>query len=113
MTVLAVFTTVADDATADRIARAAVEQRLAACVQREGIHSVYAWQGQVQSEPEVRLLFKTTEAAWPALEALIRRLHPYEVPAIFAVPVTAGAAAYLAWVEASVDAGATPTFSPR
>lgn len=101
---LAVFTTVGDEAAARRLARAAVEARLAACVQCEPIHSVYRWDGAVQEEPEVRLMFKTTEAAWPALRALIAAQHPYALPAIFALPVVAADAPYAAWVAAEVAA---------
>lgn len=99
---LAVFTTVPDAASAGELAQAAIAQGLAACVQQDSIHSTYQWQGQMQSEPEVRLLFKTTTAAWPALQALIARLHPYEVPAIYALPVPHASASYARWVADQV-----------
>lgn len=99
---LAVFTTVPDAASAALLARAAIAQGLAACVQQDSVHSTYTWQGQLQSEPELRLLFKTTPAAWPALQALIARLHPYEVPAIYALPVLHASASYAGWVADQV-----------
>lgn len=99
MNLLAVYTTVADAASAQHLAQLAVGKGLAACVQMEHIHSTYLWQGQVQSEPEVRLLFKTTEAAWPALRDCIAQHHPYELPAIFALPVQHATAAYAQWVQ--------------
>jgi len=102
---LAVFTTVASAEQAEALARAAVEQRLAACVQAEPIHSTYRWQGALASEPEVRLLFKTTRAQYPALERLLLERHPYDLPAVFALPVTAASAAYAAWVAESVGPG--------
>ena len=102
MNLLAVFTTVANAEQADRLARAAVEQRLAACAQTEAIHSTYRWQGEVASEPEVRLVFKTTRAHYAALEALLRELHPYELPAIFALPVAEASGEYMDWVAASL-----------
>ena len=95
---LAAWTTVPDAATAQRIAQAAVAQGLAACVQQDSIHSTYQWQGAVQSEPELRLLFKTTQTAWPALQALIAQLHPYELPALYAWPITHSSPAYAQWV---------------
>lgn len=103
MDMLAVFTTVTNPEQAERLARAAVEQRLAACVQVEAIHSTYRWQGEVVSEPEQRLLFKTDQARYAALEALLRELHPYELPAIFALPVSNASADYAAWVLASLQ----------
>lgn len=99
---LAVFTTVATREQADALARAAVEQGLAACVQVEAIHSTYRWQGEVVSEPELRLMFKTDAARYAALEALLRERHPYELPAIFTLPVAQASADYAAWVSAEL-----------
>jgi len=102
MDMLAVFTTVATAEQAEGLAQVAVERRLAACVQVEAIHSTYLWQGQIASEPEMRLMFKTTPALYPALEAALRELHPYEVPAIFALPVAQALPAYAAWLAESL-----------
>lgn len=107
MDMLAVFTTVAQREQAEQLARAAVEKQLAACVQVEAIYSTYRWQGQVVSEPEQRLLFKTTQTLYPALEALLRELHPYEVPAIFALSVAEASTEYAAWVADSLAQGRT------
>ena len=108
MDLLAVFTTVATQEQADTLARAVVEQRLAACVQTEAIHSIYRWQGAIASELEVRLMFKTARSHYAALEALLRERHPYELPAIFALPVVAGTAEYAAWVRGELADEATP-----
>lgn len=102
MDLIAVFTTVATQDEADVLARAAVEQRLAACVQTEAIRSTYRWQGAIACDAEVRLTFKTTRQHYAALEALLRNQHPYELPAIFALPVIAGTAEYAAWVRDSL-----------
>lgn len=102
MDLLAVFTTVATPEQADTLARAAVEQGLAACVQAEAIRSTYRWQGALACEPEQRLMFKTTRAHYPALAALLRSRHPYELPALFALPVAEADEAYAAWVRASL-----------
>lgn len=99
---LAVLTTVARLDQADTLAHAAVEQRLAACVQVEAVHSTYRWQGAVASEPEVRLMFKTSRAMYPALEAMLKSLHPYQVPAIFALPVVEASAGYAAWLQDAI-----------
>ena len=100
MKLLAVYTTVARRQDAQRIARALVERGLAACAQISEIESFYVWQGALEQEGEFRLLLKTTEAAYPALEAALRELHPYELPAIQAVAVEHASAEYAAWVEA-------------
>ena len=100
---LVVYTTVTNTEDAQMLARGAVERRLAACVQIEAIQSVYRWKGEVQSEPEQRILFKTTKALYQQLESMIAELHPYELPAIFATSVVAASTAYAAWVREAVD----------
>ena len=102
MDLLAVFTTVSDNSHADTLARGAIEMGLAACVQSEAIHSTYRWNGEVVQETEIRLMFKTTKASYHALEALLHELHPYKVPAVFALPVVEASAAYARWVEESL-----------
>ncbi len=101
MTTLIVITNCPDEETANHIALAVVEARLAACVNiLPRVQSIYRWQGAVESAVEVPLLIKTTAAAYPALEAAIRERHPYDVPEIIALPITAGLPAYLNWLVA-------------
>ena len=73
--------------------------RLAACAQVEKIDSVYAWKGKIETGNEYRVLFKTVEARYDAVERVIRELHSYELPAIHAVAVTHISAPYAAWIE--------------
>lgn len=96
---LLVITNLADAASAQQLARALVEQRLAACVNMlPAVHSIYRWEGAVEEAGEVTLLIKTTAARYPALEQAIVALHPYELPEVIAVPVSAGLPAYLGWI---------------
>ena len=88
---------------ARQVATALVTRRLAACVNLvPGVESVYHWQGAVETAAEVLAVIKTTRAAYPALEAELLDRHPYEVPEVLALPVTAGAAKYLAWMAGEV-----------
>jgi periplasmic divalent cation tolerance protein len=88
---------------ANSIARALVERRLAACVQiLEPIRSVYRWEGEVREDPEVLLLIKSLDSQVSSIEELLRELHPYEVPELLAVPVTAGSEPYLRWLIENV-----------
>jgi len=101
--VLLVLTTLPDQASADTLAAQLVGENLAACVNiLTPCSSVYRWQGVVEMATEVPLLIKTTHARYPALEAALQAMHPYEVPELIALPVTHGLAAYLDWVAASV-----------
>lgn len=97
---LQVLTTTESRADAQAIARALVERRLAGCVQVVGpIQSTYWWEGAVVEAEEYLCLVKSSREAYPALEAAIEELHPYEVPEIMALPVEAGSRAYLSWLE--------------
>ena len=96
---LLVFTNLPDRDTAGKLAQALVEQRLAACVNLlSGCTSVYRWEGAIEHAEEVPVLIKTRAARYPEVEALIRSLHPYELPEIIAVPVVRGLPDYLDWV---------------
>lgn len=98
--IVLVITNLPDEQSAARLAQQLVEARVAACVnQLAPCTSTYRWQGNIETATEVPLLIKTTSAAYPRLEQLIRAAHPYELPEIIAVPVTAGLPAYLDWVS--------------
>lgn len=104
-----VLCTCADGEPAARLARALVEERLAACVNRlPGVVSSFRWEGRVAEENETLLLIKTTEDRLEALAARITELHPYELPEVVAVPVLGGLDSYLDWLRESVSPGPGP-----
>jgi periplasmic divalent cation tolerance protein len=96
---LAVYTTVGSLEQARSLARELVRRRLAACAQICPIESFYHWRGELQNEPEFRVLLKTTAKRYAALESAMRALHPYELPAIYALTVAHGSAPYARWVS--------------
>jgi periplasmic divalent cation tolerance protein len=107
--VLLVLTNCPDEATAAAIRRELVQSGLAACVnQLAPVRSTYRWQGAIEEAAEVPLLIKTTRACYPALETRLRRLHPYTVPEIIALPVERGGADYLRWVVTETRADTEP-----
>jgi len=94
------FATAPDWDTAARIARALVEERLAACANVvPGVRSIYRWQGRVEDEAEVLLVLKTRADRVDALGARLRALHPYALPELVALPAVGGLAGYLDWVR--------------
>jgi periplasmic divalent cation tolerance protein len=97
--VLLVVTTVPDRHHADTIARALVDEGLAACVSiLAPATSVYRWRGAVETAQELPLLVKTARSRFDVLRERLAALHPYEVPEILALPVAGGLPAYLRWV---------------
>ena len=100
---IVVFMTAANGEEATRLAEMLVGAHLAACVQiLPEIESVYRWQGNIERHAEVLLLAKTTQTKFDELEKEVRALHSYDTPEIIAVPVVAGSAPYLDWLNESV-----------
>jgi periplasmic divalent cation tolerance protein len=94
-----VLTTIGSESAGLVLARALVDERLAACVNvLPQMTSVYRWKGAVEQDNEHQVVIKTAVDRLPALEARLRELHPYELPEFLVLEVGNGSAAYLAWV---------------
>jgi periplasmic divalent cation tolerance protein len=98
---LLVLTQMPDHASAQALARALVEERLAACVTvGPPVDSLYHWRGEIETAKEVPVVIKTREDRYAAIEAAILARHPYELPEILAVPIQHGIQRYLDWIDA-------------
>jgi len=96
-----VLTTCPDTEAANRIARALVEDGLAACVSiLPPMQSIYRWKGAVETANEQLLIIKIAAGRFGTVCDRIRGLHSYELPEIIAVPIVDGLPAYLAWLQA-------------
>lgn len=83
------------------VSRILIESRLAACANIFPVHeSLYWWEGQVQSAPEIAVIYKTANDKFEALRDKILELHPYDCPCIVALPIEKGHDAFLQWIEA-------------
>lgn len=88
---------------ARRIARDLVRRRLSACVNLlPHVESVFVWKGKLERCRELLLLIKTTAGRFEALRRAVIKLHPYEVPEVIALPLSAGHQPYLKWVREAV-----------
>lgn len=102
---LVVFVTAQSPEEAAAIARALVEERLAACVNVvRGTRSFFRWKGRLEETDEVLLVVKTRRERYGALEERVRALHSYSVPEILAIPVESGFHDYIDWIRESVHA---------
>lgn len=101
-----VLTNLPDRDSAEQLARRLVEKHLAACVNvLAECASTYWWEGKLEQTTEVPLLIKTTSIRYPEVESAIKAGHPYELPEIIAVPITAGSQRYLDWIRSESCVG--------
>jgi periplasmic divalent cation tolerance protein len=103
-TVIVALVTAPDLKAARRIARAVLENRLAACANIvPKIESHYWWEGKLESSGETLIIFKTTQNRLAAFEATVLEVHPYDTPEIIALRLSSGNQKYLRWVCTSVE----------
>jgi periplasmic divalent cation tolerance protein len=98
------MTTLEDEDSAARLARALVEAKLAACVQLVHIQSTFSWEGALEDAREVLVLMKTRASVYDRLQQFVCDNHPYGLPEILQVPVTTGYGPYLSWVNDNTTA---------
>ncbi len=99
-----VLTTAASPEEAEKLARALVEEQLAACATLiPAVRSIYRWQDKVEDSTESMLLIKTSAEQLAALEARIHALHTYETPEFLVLAVESGSPGYLDWLVASLS----------
>ena len=101
---LVALSTVGSSEDAERIARALVEKGVAACVNVvPGVVSFYRWKGKLERDAELLLVIKTTPERFEDVKAALLAEHPYELPELVALPITAAHQPYLDWLAASVN----------
>ncbi len=100
-----VFITVPSAEVGQDIATLLVDENLAACVNIvSGISSIYCWQEAIQQDDELLLIAKSRSTLFERLATTVKRVHPYDVPEVIALPILAGSNEYLAWID-SVTSG--------
>ncbi len=95
-----VYVTAGSEEEARGLARQVVEKRLAACANiYPQIISYYWWEGKLQEDKEVSLIFKTSSQKVEKLIEMIKEIHSYSCPCVLAWPVEKGYPPFMAWVE--------------
>src|SRR4051812_4387769 len=107
---IVVLSTCATRKDAEKMARALLEERLAACVTVvPRVRSYYHWKGAIEVTDEFLLVVKSSRELFAGISSVFEKLHPYDVPELLALPVVEGAANYLNWLQANVgDTGDAP-----
>jgi len=95
-----IITNYSDPTSATALAEELIKQHLAACVNVSSAgHSIYRWQGKIESAEEFQVWIKTRKQHYDRVEQLIKMMHPYELPEIIMVPIIGGSTAYLQWIN--------------
>jgi periplasmic divalent cation tolerance protein len=98
--IVLILTTVPARDQGEAIARALVEETLAACVNiLPPMTSIYRWRGAVERESECQIVIKTTRGRIAAIQARVKALHSYDLPEFIVLPVVDGSEGYLEWVR--------------
>jgi periplasmic divalent cation tolerance protein len=102
---IVILSTCSDEEEAERIARALVDARLAACVNvLPKMRSFYRWKGEVEDATECLLVIKSSRPLFGELRSALEKAHSYEVPEVVALPVVDGAPNYLNWLHENLGA---------
>jgi periplasmic divalent cation tolerance protein len=105
-----IFVTTGSEDQAAAIARALVNERLAACVNIVGpVRSIYRWRDGVEDDREFLLVIKTRALHYVKVETRVREMHTYEVPEVLALNADRGSPPYIQWL---LDSTRTPGAHP-
>jgi periplasmic divalent cation tolerance protein len=102
---LLVYATTASEVEAARIAEALLRERLVACAHVFPVASRYWWKGKIEKSREYGMILKTRKGLYRKVEAKIKALHSYSVPAIVAWELAAGSRTFLEWIQQETRAG--------
>ena len=98
------YITAPNEDEALNIARALVENRLAACANIiKNVRSIYSWKGAVEDDAEVLMIVKTRKPLFHKLSEKVKELHSYDVPEVIALPIIDGSEDYLEWLRESTQ----------
>lgn len=100
---IVVLVTASKREEAEKIAKALVNQKVAACVNIiKGLQSYFWWEGKLDNAKELLLVIKTKKSKLNTLIKLVKSLHSYTVPEIIALPIAGGEKKYLDWIDDSI-----------
>ncbi|MBW9140385.1 MAG: divalent-cation tolerance protein CutA [Candidatus Aramenus sp.] len=103
MSAVVVLSTVPEMGTGKKIAKALVDERLAACVNLVPyVKSFYVWEGKTVEDDEGLLIIKTDKESLEKVIKRVKELHPYTLPEVISIDISGGLPEYLKWIVESV-----------
>lgn len=101
---IVVFSTVANEDDAEKLATDLIKNKFVACVNIiPKMRSIYEWDGAVRDEKECLLMMKTRAELFDVVKDHIKKNHEYEVPEIISLDIKEGLPQYLEWIEEVTD----------
>ena len=93
------YSTFPDEKSVLETGKKLLERKLIACFNTFEIRSGYWWEGKIVQNREWAVFVKTTKEKKKKLSEELRKIHPYEVPAIFTLKVESALPEYLEWLR--------------
>ena len=97
---IVILITAKDQEEAQKIAKALVKRRQAACVNIvPAVNSYFWWKDKLEATDESLLIVKTRESLLPEVIKSVKKIHSYRLPEIIALPIIGGSRDYLEWID--------------
>jgi len=101
-----IFITTNTDKEAQDVAKALLNNKLAACVNIvPKMSSLFWWSNTLDSAQESLLIVKSKTFLLHEIVRLVKDVHSYEIPEIIALPIIGGNPDYLNWIGKEVKQG--------
>jgi periplasmic divalent cation tolerance protein len=85
---------------ARKVSRFLVQERFVACANIiPWVESVYMWEGELHTDQETKVIFKTIEEKFSAVVKAIKDNTSYEVPEISKLVIDEANEDYVSWVD--------------
>lgn len=102
-----VYITCEDVEQAKKIGKHLLDKRLCVCINIfPNMQSACFWppkSDKIEEANEVVLIAKTLESKYQDLEDEVHKIHTYEIPCVFAIPVTHVAKKYYDWINGELE----------
>lgn len=86
---------------AKKAGKAIIDEELGCCVNiLKSYSSIYKWKGKIAEESEYVLIAKAMDESVEALEAKLKEIHPYNIPAIARIKIEKINEEYRNWCKA-------------
>lgn len=81
------------------VSRLLVEGHYVACANIiPVVESLYIWEGTLQQDKEIKVIFKTCDYKFDEIKSIIKQNASYDVPEILKIELAGGNEDYLQWV---------------